>query len=111
MNIMKVSFPFFYSDSDRYTYLTTARFMSSDRQKGMTLQGAIIMVTSGECELTRFAQAAYIRWCIQAPCSRTKDFKSVPQLSRRLSCSGVAISVERWTCTQQMSGTRLGRVN
>ena len=43
------------------------------------------MTTSGECELTRFAQAAYVPWCIQAPCSRTKDFEPLAEAGTNLS--------------------------
>ena len=52
------SFRFFHSVSYRYPYLTRVRFISSDRHAGMTLDDiAVQAVSSGECELTKFASS------------------------------------------------------
>ena len=68
---------FFYSNSFNYTYLTRMRFTSSARHAGMTFGELVAQaVTSDEYELIKFAFSCmrFVSWCIQAPCSRTKDF-------------------------------------
>jgi len=67
---------FLYSLLNSYTTdLTGVLFTLSDRQCIRYDTWRMRQTApSGECELTKFRIRYYVSWCIQAPCSFTKDF-------------------------------------
>jgi hypothetical protein len=79
----KVKVSAFHSESNTYNEVARVYFTSSDRRTGMTLgEIAAQEMTSGECEVTRFAfSCIYVLWWIQTPCHCTRlNFYPQPKL-------------------------------